>query len=393
MKKINFILFSILILFSLRSIHGQGDFRPFAEIIDEISAVTSNPESFKKEIFENIKRTLNDPATLNFVLKEITGTGSSASILKDLNIKFNTFEYSDTSSIGLAYDFNKVIKENTLAADANDKTGIAFNLSSSGSIVLTKHPNPFDYTKSNLSFHFYKSIGGAVAITDEQVIKKNELEAELVEYTDIDELNKSKAWKEYLEIVTSNLTDQFYFDFSLNAAIESNQKFTLKNYAYGAKLGIDVKAWNQESTLANLNIFDWPFAVVRWLTGTEDNIYPRGSTIPTLLVKLDYVDPQKDPWRESMSGLKMYPRLGFEAAFKTLAAETGGEPVYFSANLRYFKELDSPAAIKHINMDEQFYFTFALTQQRGLYISYTTGKLPLDQQTNDVYEIGWVWGI
>ena len=312
--------------------------------------------------------------------------------MKDLNLKFNTFKYSDTSSIGLSYDFNKVIKENTLAADVNDKTGIAFNFNSSGNIVLTNDPNPFDYTQSNLSFHFYKSIGGAVPITDELVMKKNELEAELVEFTDINELNSSKAWKDYLEIVTQNLTDQFYFDFALDAAIESNQKFTLKNYTYGAKLGIDIKAWNQESTLASLNIFDWPFAVTRWLAGTEDNISPRGSTIPTLLVKLDYVDPQKDPLRESLNELKMFPRLGFEAAFKTLVAESGGEPIYFSADLRYFKELSAPASIKNLDMDEHFYFTFALTQQRGLYISYATGKLPLDQQNNDVYEIGWIWG-
>lgn len=353
MMKFNILLFFILFSLLPSINYGQSVVRELTGIVDELAAFTSDPESLKKEFSETLKETLNDPETFNFVLKELTGSGSSASLLKDLNLKFNTFRYDDTSAIGFTYDYNKVIKENTLSSDVNDKTGIVFNLSSGGNIVLTNDPNPFDYMQSNLSFHFYKSIGGTVAITEELVIKKNELEAELVEFTDIDELNNSKVWKEYLKIVTSNLTDQFYFDFSLNAAIESNQDITLKNYTYGAKLGIDIKAWNSSSTLASLNIFDWPFAVTRWLTGTEDNIYPRGSTIPTLLVKLDYVDPQKDPLRENINELDMYPRLGFEAAFKTLVAETHGEPVYFSANLSYFKELNPSTLIKNVKSNSK----------------------------------------
>ncbi len=380
--------FFVLLIFTLPS-YGQDNTKSVKDIVDQLTPLAKNPDQLKEMFYESLKNALNDPSTLNFVLKEILGKGSAAGLLKDLNMKFKTFKFDDTSAIGLTYDFNKVIKENTISGNSIDKTGLALDLSSSGNIVLTNDPNPFNYLKSSLAFHFYKSIGGAVEVTDAVSRELTNMQLALARINDIDSLKSSKLWKDYLNVISQNLTNQFYFDFSLDAAIESNQDFTLKNYTYGAKLGIDIKAWNSNSTLANLNVFDWPFAITRWFTGTENNIYPRGSTIPTLLAKVDLVDPQKDPARKGAGKLEMYPRLGFEAAFKTLVAEANGEQIYFTADLRYFKELDASDAVKKMNIDEQFYFTMSLTQKQGLYVRYTTGKLPLDQRNNDAYAIGW----
>lgn len=351
-----------------------------------------NGTSINNELQNIFDKVLHDPETLNLVLKETFEAAKAGNLFKGLNLKFKTFQFDTTSAIGLSYSYQKNIKNSYLDSAAANASGLSFSFNAEGNVAFIKKVNPNNFLKTGLAISYFSSRGGAVEISNELSDSLTSIQMILSTYNNIDSLNNSPLWKNYLKLISQYLTTQIFFDFSLKANLESNQDFTMKNYVYGANLGIDIKAWNKNSTLAQLNILDWPFAITRWLTGTDNNISPLGSSLPTFLFDIDYVDPSSDPLRVSLNETKKYPRFGFEGGFKTLFSNTLGGALYVSADLRYFKEFGASSIIKNLGLDDSFYFAIELKQENGLFVSYTTGSLPYDLRTDDVYAIGFNYG-
>ena len=172
-------------------------------------------------------------------------------------------------------------------------------------------------------------------------------------------------------------------------SFESNQDFSKKQFVYGGDLFIGAKGWNNKSTYATLNIFDYPFALVRWMTGFDPKFTPYGSTFPTMQVTLDNVNPQNDPQRQAITGnLDPFTRYKLESSFRTFVTRVKNENVFFNANVRYYRELDASQAIKTAGLDDHFYFVMALQTTTGFYVSYSKGKLPFDAINDEVYAVG-----
>ncbi|HVO73566.1 MAG TPA: hypothetical protein VMT35_06060 [Ignavibacteriaceae bacterium] len=345
--------------------------------------------SIEAELNTIYREILNNPETLNLVLKESFEKLNANNFLKDLDIKFKTFQYDSISALGITYSYFKNIKSNYFTSSSANSSGINFSINTEGNIAFIRRDNPNDFLKSGLAVSYFNSSGGVIEFTDQLSDSLTAVQKLLSSYNNIDSLNESDIWKKYLAKVSANLTNQLYFNFSLNLNLESNQDFSIKNYVYGINVGFDVKAWNRNSALAQLNILDWPFAVTRWLTGTDNNISPLGSSLPTLLFNVSYIDPSADSLRRSLNELKKYSRLGFEAGFKTLFSRSLGAPLYVNADLRYYKEINASSLIKTLGLDESIYFIILLSQENGFFISYASGKLPQDIQNNNVYAVGF----
>jgi hypothetical protein len=137
-------------------------------------------------------------------------------------------------------------------------------------------------------------------------------------------------------------------------------------------------------------VHDWPFAAIRWLSGTDETFSPRGSTIPTVLIGVDLVDPQSGVVKQAQSGKSTFTRFRTEAAFRTpIVRIMQNNLAYFEADYRYYRELNAPEEAKKEKLDKFEYFTSALILSNGLYVSYSTGKLPLDAKSDQVYELGF----
>ncbi len=70
--------------------------------------------------------------------------------------------------------------------------------------------------------------------------------------------------------------------------------FILENIALG------MKSWDKTSALSSLNIFDYPFVLIRWLSGTDSKF--QGSTFPTFSAGMNFVNPISDPERKKITG-------------------------------------------------------------------------------------------
>ena len=125
--------------------------------------------------------------------------------------------------------------------------------------------------------------------------------------------------------------------------------------------------------------------MIRVLSGLDQALSPRGSVIPTVLVGIEQVSPQDDSLRAQIENESAYPRFKGEISFKTPISRSAN----FLANFRYYKELGASSGIKNASIDEFVHFTSSVSLSNGMFVSYTTGKLPFDKTNDQIYELGF----
>jgi hypothetical protein len=335
---------------------------------------------------------LGDPETLNKYLQDYLQKNNGWRFLRDIQFRFKTFTThgrDSLSSLGFSYDFAKDVNKRYFSQEGVNVLGQAVSVQARGNVAFDAGANPQDFLESGLAVSIFGSHGGAVETSDSVRTLLNRLEDELVTIETEESLNTSAAWMKFFDIAQNHLSTQIYWSVAGTGALESNQKFTTKQYAYGFDASLDVKAWNRNSVLAGLNIFDWPFALVRWLSGTDADFTPLGSTFPTLIAGIKRVVPRDGDPRYAIDSSGAFNRVNLEAAFRTPVGSLLGNEAYFEADFRYFREVNPTPAIVAARLDRQAYFTSALTLADGLFVSYTTGRLPFDAQDDQIYELGF----
>jgi hypothetical protein len=338
------------------------------------------------------KKITKDPDLFNSLWNHFVNTDdvkNKVIFLRDLELRFKTFQDADSalSALGFSYDWNlNFTKE---YETSSKRGGFDFGLMANGNVAFTKKLNPYDFLTTGLNVGLYRFMGGVSGINDSAFFtRRAELRQKLVNMTTTEEILNSDAYNEFVQ--SMKLSNQYMLDVKITGGLESNQDFSKKQYAYGIQLNLGAKAWNDKNALAQLNFFDYPFVITRWLTKTDESFSPYGATIPTVQFSLDYVKPQQDIGREMLTGnLKGYSRFHFETGFRTLLADIKNQAIFFNAGFRYYKEFNAPAAVKLVNLDRFSYFALSITSSAGLFISYSNGRLPFDAKDDAVYELGF----
>jgi hypothetical protein len=121
----------------------------------------------------------------------------------------------------------------------------------------------------------------------------------------------------------------------------------------------------------------------------DSTFSPSGRAYPAVHVGLDLVDPTSIKERRDVDEDKTFPRFRAEVAMKSKLGMLFDEVVWFSAAWRYYREIDADSEIRNLDLDQSSYFVIVLDLPKGLFVSYATGKLPLDQDEDDVLELGF----
>jgi len=352
----------------------------YSDLIDslkvKIAAVKRKPENWDK-MWKFIVSRINEKDTVVAVW------------LNNLHIDFKTFQTKDSSkaSLGFSYDFN--LERARINDRGNTKNGSSVSLDSKGNIAFDKAVNPNDFLNTRLALNFFNS-GGGVLLKDMAGINDTLrwLRRKMADYHTADEIVESVEWKRFNNLFT--ISDSWLLKYDLSAGIESNQDFSKKQYTIGLRLGGGIKSWNPGSRLSKWNLLDYPFAVTRLLTGYDPSFAPSGSTIPTLLLGFDLVNPVKDTIRASVvKELKPYPRINLEAGFRTTLGKSGSRTFYFNCSVKYYAEIGAQQLVKESGLDQFTWFTSSVTSDNGFFISYAYGKLPFDKKADAVYQLGF----
>src|SRR4030095_10734665 len=346
---------------------------------------------------EGVKTIFSNPDLYNDVFKnyveKLKATGDKRyTFIRDLNINFKSFQ-ADTLPVALGFDYNysnswvknKITERSTLLQ--------SYNLLFKGNVAFKKQFNPNDFLEFSLAFDNNFLWGGKVAQLDEETsIKMEELQ-----YTIL--ARRSRQDPGFLNLYDDlagfiNVTDQFALGIKGKFSFESNQDFSKTQFAPGLLITAGAKGWNKNEALQYFNVFDYPFALIRMLTGTDKKFTIYGSTFPSVLFGLDYVIPQNDTTRENLLGnLDSYSRFRFEIGFKTRGARIGKEVLHFSSDFRWYQELKPAQIIKDNKLDRSTFFVAAIESNSGLFVSYTTGRLPFDRRNDQVYALGFKYNL
>lgn len=366
-----------------------------------------NLESLSNDMRDYLRQSLEDPARLNKVLDSYLQKDSGLAFLKDINFRFKAFETDapdQQALLGFNYDYVKSVVNGEWGKGCGPSCarGYDFSFSARGNVAFDPDRNPDDFLETKLSFALFQSTGGvSQKLGAEGMQEYNRLTLKAAQAKT--EQETGEVYADILRLIADTFTNQYYFDFSGDFSLESNQSFSAKQYVYGARLGVDVKGWsrsgatrwNETSLLARLNVFDYPFALVRLLTGYDRCtnslacFVPRGTNWPTAAVTFARVKPEDGDPRLAAGATSDYDRVAGEVSFKTPIARVSGEKVFFSVNHRLYQELDATDAVQIAGLDHYRYTALVVGSITGPYVSYTRGRLPLDARDDEVFELGY----
>jgi hypothetical protein len=379
-------------------------------MLNDIAVATGNPS----ELTNIIGSALNSPDTYNalvrllkdYLVADNANTNSYLQFIKDFNINFKVFDAdaaNGNAALGFNYSFERSILGRTINPQSDDPLGLSFAVNAKGNVAFDKTKNPDDFLETGAKFHLFQSIGGWEPALRQQLITKTKPNGEKVEITEAQELiigldlslteDKRKtdpAWQKFFQFVDQRSRLQFLWDAAGNFSLESNQSFSKKQLAYGFQLGVLVRAWNPDSPWAKWNVLDFPFAAIRYFSRADDEWTPSGQALPSIIAGLDLVDPINDSARFTADPNRgSYPRFRAEIAFKTRVARWKENDLWLSLSYRHFQELSPSAAVRNANLERTDYFAATLDLVYGFNVTYSSGRLPLDRESDRVFGLGW----
>lgn len=389
MKMIKARLFVMLILCST-TCYCQVSKNQINELVKVLKASLKTEQEIK-QIIDGI---IHDPQLYNSIWKNFVDQANTSDSIKwkwlrDLNLQFKTFQTVDNpnASLGLTYDIN--FDYANFQKQGQNRTSSKFGFSATGNVAFKKEFNPIDFLDTKINYSYSRFVGGVVSKSDTAVFSElNRIEDILVTETDPQSPRAQALWEAFGRYLT--LSNQYYYAFSPKLSLESNQDFSKTQFTPGLAIDLGAKAWNNQDRLARFNIFDYPFALLRYIIGTDKKFMVYGSTIPIVQFTFDYVLPSSDSLREALTGnMDPYPRIKFESGFRTFITRIKKESIFFNANYRYYRELGASELIRKEHLAKHSYLALALQSSSGFYVSYVKGKLPFDMKSDEIYSIGF----
>lgn len=391
------IVMCLISTFSFGLCYAEGPATTVESSFDQLKLLLKNSHVQENDQNIEIKKfavelVQGDPELANKIFDlPLVKVSPLGKFIEDTNLKIKAFEADkdgESASLGFSYDYGKNHKLRFGEKTVN-YSGLDLSFKSKGNVAFDRDINPNDFLDTKLSWSYFSSKGGVVGeITDKYTLEKlDDLTMKLTKMK-FEELTKSTQWQEYKGLLARHMTDQYYFDIGFDGGLESDQSFDDKQYTFGVKTGLVPRGWGKESILGKCNVLDYIPALIRRYSGVDDTWQPRGTAFPSLLLGVDRVNPEEGDPRDKAGDNSDFTRLKLEASFKTLVTQWEADPIYLEANFRFYHEFGAMQQVKAAGLAEFNYFSAALRLPKNLFVSYSTGKLPLDQSNDKVYEVG-----
>ena len=279
--------------------------------------------------------------------------------------------------LGFTYRIDKTVatpaKAQELSKESFHKLDLDFK--AEGNVAFNRDINPSDFLKTGLELNYVYQYASAVTLGGP---------GSGCDPTDPATLPQCRE-----EAARSRSGDALVLFTGLIGSLESDQRFDRRNETFGAHLTTVYRP--APGSFANqANPLDWPFRLARWLTGHPMGLTASPDAFPKLRLALERVQPGKDPDRTALLGDPPdYDRANIEIAMSSPLGVVQGKQVKFEWSWRYFKEQNPAAAIEAAGLDRHRYAAATLRHDSGWQLTYATGKLPLDRQSDAVWELGY----
>ena len=337
-------------------------------------------------------------------VKEAVSTEIQELNIPGLRLELKGFDSNNTgSAYGLAYDYAKS-KRNQLDLQtlASDKWhhDWALDLGARGNLAFKKGGNPTDFQKASITVRGYSTKTTDTSPEDfDKLFEGNalmQLSKSAAECTTENIRNATcipyNTVKNAMERSLGFLTTIHY---GIHIGHETDQEFDATQQTLGAFVAFKLFDARPNGALGKVNVLDYPFAVLRNLTGRarcEEQVLcfqPSGRSFPSLLFALDKVYPDQQAPRAVAGDDSAYWRAYVEASFSTPVAYYMDTDIFFTASLRHYRELDPSNAVRLAGVDSTTLTTITVGGHVGLFVSYVEGESPFGIQRDQSLQMGW----
>ena len=319
-------------------------------------------------------------------------TNGFLEFVSDLNLRPKVFQAagsSNNATFGLEYSYRKSIANKSLNERSSNPVVLSLAVEAKGDIALEASKNPNDFLESKVGLHLFQSLGGITPEPDESPEAANQLGERRILDLRGEVSGNAEAKARIDQELQDHLRPQFFYDVESNLAYETDQKFENSQWAYGVKGALVFRDWRRRSDVGWFNLLDYPFAALRSVANQEP-FQPSGRSFPVVSLGLDQVDPSQNDARLAVDpDTETYTRVRLDVSFTTPMLRVRSQRLYFTASYRHFQELEASAAIRAASFDRSSQFTMRIDFPYRFNLSYSTGRLPLDNRNDEVYAVGW----
>ena len=333
------------------------------EIVDSTIGSVATGILDREALKRNIKAELSNPVFLNAAVSKATAGAIP------IGLEFKMLDSQDSESVlGLAYSVDYNLSEIDIEPTVNWFRDLSLDFSGYGTITGNAKENPRNF----LDTKFVLAGSYATRIPPQDLTFQTELTnfvlvaestcTDTPSDTCIDARNAGNA---LLDSTTEFLRSFQYYKFGIDAGYESDQSFEVTQKKISAFFFGQYESWGNSSFLGALNIS------------------------PSIRLAVDTIDPDQQTPRALAGDDSRFERFSGELSLWMPIRGVAELPMALTFNYRHYREVGASEMVKAANLESYNLRTFSLTGTNGLFVSYSSGRLPFDQQSDDVLSLGW----
>jgi hypothetical protein len=334
--------------------------------------------------------------------REPARTGRIARLLEGVRVEFKAFQPNDDGdlALGFAYDIAK-----SLTVSNDSDASLDFIADGNVAFDQAENPNDFLWTSVRARWAGGPAFGSASHDARQQLVAEpspptaEQLAMFQTQLSDAaaagerGDAAKSKAFEElsrsHVGDLARTLPSEFVWDFDLHAGLESTQDFSSRQWVFGPALSGRLVSWNPDTKLSRYNVFDFPGAALRWLCGEDEHFRPSGLAYPTVCLGIDMVNASDDDIRTAVTSDESLLRTRVEAGLSTHVIDVADEALFLSASWCAYQEIDAPSGVRDADYDRSSFFELCMDLPSHWKLTYTAGRLPLDDADDSTFGLGF----
>jgi hypothetical protein len=330
------------------------------EAIDNKPKNEKELNSFLKDSFK--KNVLGSPEVLNAqilqssIIKAITDNSP-------IDIEFKMIDRENAESVlGLEFSYSKEFSKRYLSASKTMNRYYSWDINVNGTMTQNALENPRNFIEAKVSFlgGMYTSIPMQPQDIIDTVNAMNNGEC----VVDVACLQRFTALIDG-RLVAEQIKGFTYLKYGLKGGYESDQRFDAQNKTIGGFAFASYDAYDNTSFMGSLGIQ------------------------PSARIALDEVDPSGKTPRVLAGDESTYQRFSGEVSVSMPIGSVLNEDMTLGFNYRIYHEISASDIVKNAGLERYHLRTFSLSSNQGLFVTYSSGRLPFDQQSESVVEIGW----
>lgn len=272
-----------------------------------------------------------------------------------LSLEFKQLDVEDADNIlGLSYDFNYELKNTQLNAQDRSSLSYRVTLNSNGLITQDSEENPFNFINSTLSISGTRS-----AYSEKQSEERIEAVRKLIQ--DIDNMDRRR---QLFDILSDQFTNPWFYKFGAEIGLESDQSFDAKQSKASAFVFAHYDDLTGKTILGDLGI------------------------VPSVRLSIDYVNPNDETPRAVAGDNTSFYRVSGEAS---LWLPLNFNQMAFTYTYRTYQEFGASDIVKTSSLDRSHLRTYTISGPYGLFVSYSSGRLPFGIEDENAVKLGWQW--